>query len=60
MLDALRDLDWAPRSLRKLRRDLDQTIARLRHDLGREPDDADIAGAMNLSQVESERALDQV
>ena len=60
MLDALRDLDWAPRSLRKLRRDLDQTIARLRHDLGREPDDADIAGAMNLSQVEYERALDQV
>ena len=60
MLDALRDLDWAPRSLRKLRRDLDQTIARLRRDLGREPDDADIAGAMNLSQVEYERALDQV
>ena len=60
MLDALRDLDWAPRSLRKLRRDLDQTIARLRHDLGREPEDADIAGAMNLSQVEYERALDQV
>jgi len=60
MLDALRDLDWAPRSLRKLRRDLDGAIARLRHDLGREPTDAEIAGAMNLSDAEYERVLDQV
>ena len=60
MLDALRDLDWAPRSLRKLRRDLDQTVARLRHELGREPNDEEIASAMNLSGVEYERALDQV
>lgn len=60
MLDALRDLDWAPRSLRKLRRDLDTAIARLRHDLGREPTDDEIAGAMNLSEAEYERALEQV
>jgi RNA polymerase sigma factor for flagellar operon FliA len=60
MLDALRDLDWAPRSLRKLRRDLDGAIARLRHDLGREPTDSEIAGAMNLSEAEYDRALDQV
>lgn len=60
MLDALRDLDWAPRSLRKLRRDLDTAIARLRHELGREPADAEIAGAMNLSEAEYERALEQV
>ncbi|HEX7085456.1 MAG TPA: FliA/WhiG family RNA polymerase sigma factor [Vicinamibacterales bacterium] len=60
MLDALRDLDWAPRSLRKLRRDLDTAIARLRHDLGREPTDAEIADAMSLSETEYERALEQV
>src|SRR5690606_18750312 len=60
MLDALRDLDWAPRSLRKLRRDLDGAIARLRHDLGREPTDPEIAGAMNLSEAEYDRALEQV
>jgi RNA polymerase sigma factor FliA len=60
MLDALRDLDWAPRSLRKLRRDLDSTVGRLRHELGREPNDDEIAAAMSLSGVEYERALDQV
>ncbi len=60
MLDALRDLDWAPRSLRKMRRDLDQAIARLRHELSREPNDEEIAAAMNLSEAEYEKVLDQV
>lgn len=60
MLDALRDLDWAPRSLRKLRRDMDAAVARLRHELGRDPDDAEIAAAMQLSDKEYIRALDQV
>jgi RNA polymerase sigma factor for flagellar operon FliA len=60
MLDALRDLDWAPRSLRKMRRDLDGAIARLRHELKREPTDTEIAASMNLSEVEYDRLLDQV
>jgi RNA polymerase sigma factor for flagellar operon FliA len=60
MLDALRDLDWAPRSLRRMRRDLDATIARLRHDLAREPDEREIASAMSLSEEEYARLLDQV
>jgi RNA polymerase sigma factor for flagellar operon FliA len=60
MLDALRDLDWAPRSLRKLRRDLDATVARLRHDLAREPEDEEIALAMGLDLVGYARVLDQV
>jgi RNA polymerase sigma factor for flagellar operon FliA len=60
MLDALRDLDWAPRSLRKSRRDLDSTIARLRHELKREPNDAEIAGSMQLSETEYDRLLEQV
>lgn len=60
MLDALRDLDWAPRSLRRMRRDLDATIARLRHDLAREPEEAEIADAMSLSTEEYAKVLDQV
>jgi RNA polymerase sigma factor for flagellar operon FliA len=60
MLDALRDLDWAPRSLRRMRRDLDATIARLRHDLAREPEEDEIASAMSLSPEEYARVLDQV
>lgn len=60
MLDALRDLDWAPRSLRRMRRDLDATIARLRHDLAREPKEEEIAEAMSMSPDEYAKALDQV
>jgi RNA polymerase sigma factor for flagellar operon FliA len=60
MLDALRDLDWAPRSLRKMRRDLDSAVARLRHALKREPNDAEIADGLNMSEIEYDRLLDQV
>ena len=60
MLDALRDLDWAPRSLRRMRRDLDSTVARLRHDLSREPNEDEIAAAMALSPEEYAKVLDQV
>jgi RNA polymerase sigma factor for flagellar operon FliA len=60
MLDALRDLDWAPRSLRRLRRDIDGATATLRHTLKREPTDAEIATALDMSPKEYERALDQI
>jgi len=60
MLDALRDLDWAPRSLRRLRRDIDTTTAQLRHSLRREPSEQEIADALAMTPVEYERALDQI
>jgi RNA polymerase sigma factor FliA len=60
MLDSLRGLDWAPRSLRRLRRELDGAIAGLRHTLGREPDEHEIAAAMGMSAAGYARALDQV
>ena len=60
MLDALRDLDWAPRSVRKLRRKVDATIAKLRHSLGREPEASDLAAALEVSEPEYDRMLDQL
>jgi RNA polymerase sigma factor FliA len=60
MLDALRDLDWAPRSLRRLRRDIDTATAQLRHSLKREPTDGEIASALDMSPAEYERSLDQI
>jgi RNA polymerase sigma factor for flagellar operon FliA len=60
MLDALRDLDWAPRSLRRLRRDIDSATANLRHSLKREPTDSEIATSLDMSPAEYERALDQI
>jgi RNA polymerase sigma factor for flagellar operon FliA len=60
MLDSLRGLDWAPRSLRRLRRDVDTAIARLRAELGREPQESEIAEAMRLSPAEFDKALEQL
>jgi len=60
MLDALRELDWAPRSLRRLRRNMDSAVANLRHTLGREPEEAEIASAMDLSPQEYDKALEQL
>lgn len=60
MLDSLRELDWAPRSLRRLRRDVDTAIGSLRQKLRREPREEEIAEAMNLSLEEYERALEQL
>ena len=60
MLDALRELDWAPRSLRRLRRSMDSAVANLRHTLGREPEETEIASAMGLSPKEYDKALEQL
>jgi RNA polymerase sigma factor for flagellar operon FliA len=60
MLDALRDLDWAPRSLRRLRRDVDAAIAAVRTRTGREPEEAAIAAELGLSPDEYDRALEQL
>ncbi len=60
MLDALRGLDWVPRSLRKLQRDVDGAISRLRHTLGREPSAGEIASALGISVEEYESKLDEL
>ena len=60
MLDALRDLDWAPRSARRLRRNMDSAVARLRHELKREPSEPEIAKALNLSEEEYDKSLEQL
>lgn len=60
MLDALRELDWAPRSLRKMRRRVDAAMAQLRHDLQREPREEEIASALDISETEYDKVLDQL
>jgi RNA polymerase sigma factor FliA len=60
MLDTLRGADWAPRSLRRLRRELDAGIARARAATGREPQEADIAVEMNMTIEQLSKALEQV
>src|SRR5262249_13658173 len=46
MVDSLRGMDWAPRSVRRMRRDVDGAISRIRHELNREPTDLEIAQAL--------------
>jgi RNA polymerase sigma factor for flagellar operon FliA len=60
MLDSLRGLDWAPRSLRRLRRDVDGAVAALRRRLGREPDEPEIATEMGLSEPAYQKTLEQL
>jgi RNA polymerase sigma factor for flagellar operon FliA len=60
MVDALRHLDWAPRSVRRMRRDIDATIARLRHTKGREPGEDEIAAALAVPEDQYRRMLDQI
>lgn len=60
MLDELRSLDWAPRSLRRGSRDLERALARLRHELKREPTESELAAAMKMSEQDCARLLEQV
>lgn len=60
MLDALRGLDWVPRSVRKLQRDVDDTLRKLRHSLGREPQELEIATALGVTVPEYDQMLDEL
>jgi RNA polymerase sigma factor for flagellar operon FliA len=60
MLDSLRDLDWAPRALRKMRRDVDAAMNVLRNELKREPEAEEIATALGVSESEYDKMLDQL
>jgi RNA polymerase sigma factor for flagellar operon FliA len=60
MLDALRGLDWAPRSLRRLRRSVDAAIASERARLEREPDEREIAAALGMTADQYGRALEDL
>ena len=60
MLDELRSLDRAPRSVRRMGRMIETTLARLRHELRREPTEEEIAGAMDMSEAEYQRAVSRL
>lgn len=60
MLDSLRDLDWAPRSLRRMRRDVDGALAKLRRQFAREPEESEIAAEMGMSVADYEKTIQQL
>ncbi len=60
ILDSLRGLDWAPRSLRKLSKDIEAAYARLEQRHGRPATDEEIAKELDMEIGEYYSALDQL
>lgn len=57
MLDDLRACDWIPRSVREKADQVGQAIIRLQSELGRKPDEYEIAGKLGLSLAEYHKLL---
>lgn len=49
IVDELRSMDWVPRSVRRKAREIEKAIARLQTELGRPPDDAELAAALEIT-----------
>ncbi len=57
MLDELRDADWAPRSVRKQARDIENAIHQLQQSLGQAPSEQQIADTMGVPLPEYQQML---
>lgn len=60
ILDSLRNLDWAPRSLRKKSKDLERVVRELEQRLSRPPTDKEVCEAMEISLEEFYELMDQI
>ena len=60
ILDSLRDLDWAPRSLRKKSKDLEKIYSDLSQKLGRPATDEEISEAMGEDIEDFHALVDQL
>ncbi len=60
MLDELREYDWVSRSTRKSQRDIEESVRRLEHRLGRSPLESEIAADLGVSLEEYQNMLTKV
>ena len=60
MLDSLRDLDWAPRSLRKKSKDLEKVYAELQQRLGRPATDEEVCEEIGGDMEQLHALVDQL
>lgn len=60
VLDELRRMDWAPRSVHERARKLEQVMFDLGQRLGRMPDEAEMAAALGLTVADYQRCLDEI
>jgi RNA polymerase sigma factor for flagellar operon FliA len=59
MLDELREADWLPRSLRRDMRRIEAAISHLQQELGRGPNETEIAKQLGVSLVEYQQLLQE-
>lgn len=57
MLDGLRENDWVPRSVRREMRRVEAAITQLEHQHGRQPSEAELAAALEMSLADYQRLL---
>jgi len=60
IIDSLRDLDWAPRSLRRKSRDIERVYGELEQRLGRPATDEEVSSALGANLDEFHALLDQL
>jgi RNA polymerase sigma factor for flagellar operon FliA len=60
MVDSLRELDWVPRSVRQKARSLERTMEHLTQQLGRMPDDFEVAEKLGVTVEAYHLMLDEV
>lgn len=60
ILDAIRKLDWVPRTLRKKQKELDKVYIELESKLGRKPEDAEVAAFLGIDEAEYNELLKEV
>src|SRR5512137_2326459 len=60
ILDSLRNLDWAPRSLRKRSKDLEKVYKDLEQRLGRPASDKEVCDELNITLEEFYELIDQI
>jgi RNA polymerase sigma factor for flagellar operon FliA len=60
ILDSLRKLDWGSRTLRRRNREITSSVAKLELQLGRQPDEEEIAAEMQMPLDELQTTLTQL
>ncbi len=59
VMETLRSKDWAPRSVRRKAREMARASARLEYELGRPPEEAELAAALGLDVDEYRKLLEE-
>ena len=60
MLDSLRDLDWAPRSMRRRAREVEAAYAQVEQQRGHKASEEEVAAALNLTVAEFQQLLSEL